>query len=221
MSSGIGKTITTIFSILGALLAILVSCISILTFATGATNINDLLGGSTSAEQTPTPPTAGVRPTSTLKIDQPVGDCASTAGRYRAGTPVCMGDFVLAVDANALAVYDDRIEISFTVKSAASGNKTLAYTPGSIKISDELGNAYAPIDPCSSADLTTRKQIQFKKGGAQKFNSGGMSLPYCSGSADAWILPTYAATIPTDARFILIAFNGFGPFSGVEIVIEL
>jgi hypothetical protein len=151
----------------------------------------------------------------------PVTNCASSPGRYNAGTPICIDELVLAVDPDAIHLFDDRMEIELIVKNTATQSKIFRYAPSSISIYDDVGNNYSPIGKCSSADFNTTEQVQIKKGQSQKFNSGGIGSPYCASFVGGWVLPTYSAEIQTNAKTITISFNDFGPFSGIEIIIDL
>lgn len=191
---------------IGGIAALVISCIGIFTFVTGVTSLN-LFNQSSG---TPLPGKTTI-----------VVGCVSLPGRYDAGTPVCIDGLTMTVDSNSLRVLDGYIQISLNVKDTGSQNTNFRYAANSITIFDDVGNSYAPVDECTSADFTTTKQIQIKRGQSQQFLSGGTSTPYCAGSADKWILPTYSAAIPANASKIILSFNSFGPFNGIEIAIGL
>jgi hypothetical protein len=163
-------------------------------------------------------------PSAGLPVEIPtdiVTNCASSPGRYSAGTPVCVDELVLTVDPDAIHLFDNRIEINLVIKNIAAQSKIFRYAPSSINIYDDVGNNYVPIDECTSVDFNTTEQVQIKEDQSQKFSSGGIGSPYCAGFVGGWVLPTYSAEIPTNANEIIISFDGFGPFSGMEIVIDL
>jgi hypothetical protein len=232
MSSNENKSLKTI----GIIIGIAVSCITIFTFITGVASLNLLRQKNepsyeSSSEQQVTSPDTNIPGfISTPELPPTPFGLYNPSGAIEPGQPIIVDDYQLYLDENSFELYTGiggpNILVNIAVKNLSNNSKIFRYTPSSIKIKDDTGRIYDYIEGrhCDSASpYIETKAIQLQPGESIKiysFDSGTSNWWWCKNSHPE-LLPWYEGDISGDANYIIVEFNGFGPFSGFEVQIPI
>jgi len=180
----------------------------------------------TTSTATQAPPTSTPTPEPTPTVHGMV----SPAGIIPAGMPAIVDGYVLVVDKSGLLVDGDFV--GFTIQLSIIGDeaKLFRYNVSSIRLKDDLGNYYDYVynvgysTHCNESDIYNPKQLMIEPNDDViiKTETGIMytSYPWCIDS-DTNNLPGFRAVIPSEAKTLILEFEGFGPFSGFGVEFNL
>ena len=134
-------------------------------------------------------------------------------------SPVEMGEFIL-VDDYSLMVEDyyvrhDALHFTIMVKNLDAADHLFRYQRTSISVEDDLGNVYEPNYSFLATELYEDVQVEIEAGKVVSFNST------ISGSAGSSVIARYLGVVPAQASTLFVKFNGFGPYNGIIVEIEL
>ena len=133
-----------------------------------------------------------------------------------AGSQIAYADWGLTVYPE-ISAKGDSILVGMEITNYQSQERVFLYTPNGIVVKDNLGNIYSPsIGNCEPDLLYFNKQISINPNQTIKINS---SSNLCSRSSN--FLPLYNGIIPLDARKIILSFEKFGVFNGLNVEIDL
>ena len=173
----------------------------------------------------PPPPTGTPAPPST---DTPAAaptvedGVRNPAEPVPAGTPVLAGDLALGVDPGfeLLQTADGskaavQIAVHITVRNRGDQAQLFTFTRDAITLEDNLGNIYAYASG-KPPELNTTQQIQIAAGETFDLTGALAFDPAVSTS-----LPAFKGPVDPGASRLILAFEGFGPYNGLEITIDL
>ncbi len=146
----------------------------------------------------------------------PIPD-TNPAGPVHAGQTIIMDGIALTVKDDfriETASYGTRIYVSFFVQNTGTRTRMLSYQRSSIGMMDNLGNNY-PAHEHWAEDLYEILQISLDPGKTYEFNSGPTF------SVSNTIFQFFTGPIAPQATKIIVTFDGFGPFTGIEVEIDL
>lgn len=133
------------------------------------------------------------------------------SGPFKMGEPIPASNFSLVVD--DFSVKSDIIYLTLVVQNTDSAKHVLRYQRSAISVEDDLGNVYKP--EYDSSGLYEDVQVEIEPGEAVSFRSTFAGL---TGSR---VLARYAGVIPSEASRLLVTFDGFGPYQGTTVEIDL
>ena len=144
------------------------------------------------------------------------------SGVIPAGKTIIVNDMALVVEdsysvkvspfADLVGNATPYIHIELIVQNLSGRTRLFSWIrPESLILKDDLGNVYNPVDTGPSFYRTL--QVSLDSGDTQHFSS--------SSGAGFSAIPIYEGPIAPGASQIIIEFNGFGPFSGFEVSIDL
>jgi len=216
--NSLGKTI----ALIGGIIGILVSCIVIFTFVTGVDSLNTLNPKAGDNENNSN--NVGVNPTnppdtfttSSDYVDPTPSGIRNPTGPVPAGVPVLAEDFSLIVeDDYKILTADQEIVITILVKNIGNRKHLLNYTRSAVALKDDAGQSYS-YRLSQSSDLYVDLQKDIEPN--EVFRIKG--TPFYGTDSPEW-LPTFQGPISAQAKKLIVVFNGFGPFNGVEVEMDL
>jgi hypothetical protein len=170
-----------------------------------------------------TPDTAAAAPSQATATPYPTytPDVTPTPlGRVSGGSPIVVDNISVYMDSSSINVHDNNIRLAIVVKNTGTQRRVFRYTPNSIIVKDDLGNVYdhhLGYD-CNIQHLSLVKQIAIDPGKEVEITS---HLWWWRLEDEPGHIPEYAGPISLQARSLIIVFEDFGPFSGVEIEVDL
>ena len=138
-----------------------------------------------------------------------------------AGTSVLAGDLALGVDPNykLLQAGDSKpavqIAVLITVENRGNQTQLLTFTRNAITLKDDLGNAY-DYAAGKPPELNADQQTQIAAGETLELDGALLFEPL-----DPASLPAFEGPINPGAAWLILSFEGCGPYNGVEVVIDL
>jgi len=142
-----------------------------------------------------------------------------------AGVPIMYDGWSMTVSPELnINSYDNIWGIDIYVRNLGETNRIFRFTNAGITSSDNLGNQYemSPICPYIGCDSCVEYYYLVKnleiEGEESKLISSGTSGNACQHTDG---INLFKGPIPLEASQIIIMFDDFGPFDGVEVVIDL
>ncbi len=132
-------------------------------------------------------------------------------GSIKLGEAVPAGNFSLVVE--DFSARSDTIYLTLIVQNVDTAKRIFRYKRSAISVEDDLGNVYKP--EYGSTGLYEDVQVEIEPGDAVPFRST------FAGSRGSRVLPRYAGVIPSEASNLLVTFDGFGPYQGTTIEVDL
>ena len=150
------------------------------------------------------------------------------SGRIDAGQPIIVDGYQLYVDSNSYQLVQSGgtfLTIKLAVKNLGDNQKVFRYAPNSITIKDDTGKIYEHIVQrgCEgTSGYVDTKSLSIQAGSSVTIQPASLSSSFwwCLEGMNEYI-PYYDGNISAGAKYLIYEFNGFGPFSGFEIWIEL
>lgn len=212
---------------IATVIGILVSCITIFSFVTGIVSLN-LFGKSensntqraeeyvpSSAEEPNTQPEFSSNESS--QSTPVISGIRNPTGRIAAGELIIVDDFSLIVKPSF--VIDEGWEgetliyIEIVVTNLSNKSRLFSYNrPNSLSLKDDLGNSFSPFD--NASDFYQSFQFSFNSEKSVTFESAYNAHGELQ-------IPVFEGEIASGASQLMVVFNGFGPFSGFEVSIDL
>ena len=139
-----------------------------------------------------------------------------------AGTPVYFDGWSMMVSSEIEVGYGDRWGISVVVENMGEKMRVFRFQNAGVTAQDNLGNVYPPANLYSyegcEAYYHKVKNLEIDPGKMVWIKSFYVGYDDCD-STDG--LHSFRGPIPLNARQMIIHFESFGPFSGVDYVIDL
>ena len=139
-----------------------------------------------------------------------------------AGTPVLAGNLALGLDPDfeLLQTVDGskpavRIAVGITVENRGHQSQLFTFTRNAITLKDDLGNTYAYASG-KPLELNATQQIQIAAGETLEFTGTLIFDP-----ANPASLPAFEGPVDPGASQLTLTFEGFGPYNGLEIFLDL
>ena len=118
--------------------------------------------------------------------------------------------------------------ITIYIKNMKDVNRIFRFTNSGVTAKDNLGNSYKMANPdivsvsgldgsCEESYFST-KNLEVNAGESEEINSARMGYHRCT-KPDG--IQMFEGPIPIDASQLIIHFTEFGPFTGIDVVIDL
>lgn len=169
----------------------------------------------TPTEIPPSTPTEIPPPTRTeIPLPTPT-DLDLSKGPLPAGVPLVMEDFSLVVHDDFSVDHVNNIHYSLVIQNVGTRTRLLSFKCSAFGMRDDLGNEYKAYG-ADREELYQERQFDLKPDEVLKLRSSNRWH---------WALrseiPSFVGPISPQASQIILQLDGLGPFSGVEIAIDL
>jgi hypothetical protein len=138
-----------------------------------------------------------------------------------AGTSVLSDALALGVDPNFELLQASegkptvQIAVSITVENRSDQTQLFTFTRSAISLKDDLGNVYDYASG-KQPDLNAVQQVQIAASETLMWSGALIFNPLDTAS-----LPAFAGPVNPGASQLILSLEGFGPYNGVEIFIDL
>jgi len=174
-------------------------------------------------EEVPEPPT-NEEPDTELLLQTPTPEFLPTEP-VPAGEPIVYDGWSMTVSKEInIDNYYKLWGVTVYLRNLGETNRIFRFTNAAVTAYDNLGNVYEPsgpkciynCTPCEDAyHLVKNLEI---RGLERETIESGKTYPSCE-SVEG--LGSFKGPIPLDAEYLIIHFDGFGPFTNVDVVIDL
>jgi hypothetical protein len=138
-------------------------------------------------------------------------------GAVPAGQPIIYDNWSITVS-NEISSWDDFFEITVNVRNLSDKDRVFRYVIDHVTVTDELGNIYKVYsDPMYNCDAENGIPTNITISGGDSKKLTGDNFATCEGMG----LRAYKGPIPVKVKHLHVHFKDFGPFDGVEVVIDL
>ncbi len=184
--------------------------------------LQENLNSQENQEEVPEPPT-NEEPDAALLLQTPTPEFLPTEP-VPAGEPIVYDGWSMTVskEININSRYKTW-GITVYLRNLGETNRIFRFTNAAVTASDNLGNIYEPSSdcgayctPCEDAyHLVKNLEI---KGLEREIIKSGERRPSCWSEEG---LGSFEGPIPLEAEYLIIHFDGFGPFTNVDVIIDL
>ena len=108
-----------------------------------------------------------------------------------------------------------QIAVSITVENRSDQTQLFTFTRSAISLKDDLGNVYDYASG-KQPDLNAVQQVQIAASETLMWSGALIFNPLDTAS-----LPAFAGPVNPGASQLILSLEGFGPYNGVEIFIDL
>jgi hypothetical protein len=134
-----------------------------------------------------------------------------------AGTSINYQNWSLIVSRDIKVTNSGNIIITIYVKNLSKDDKIFRFTNSAVTLKDNLGNVFPHTFEYSHCEkvFDEVKNLTIKGEGSATIKSDRY---YCENSNQ---IDSYVGPIPIEASQLIVHFENFGPFSGVNVIIDL
>jgi hypothetical protein len=176
--------------------------------------IEDSSSGSTSDEvDAPAPP--GGDPDPQVAINTPTPE-SLPMGPVMAGTPITYDGWAITVNPGILT-YGNNWAIEIFIRNLGDTSRVFRYVNAGITATDNLGNTYDITPDLCLKSYHNIKNLNIRGGDSISISPGGVGNA-CGTNGG---IHQFKGPIPLEASQLIIGFDNFGPFTGVEVIIDL
>ncbi|MHC1739660.1 MAG: hypothetical protein AB9897_00955 [Anaerolineaceae bacterium] len=136
-----------------------------------------------------------------------------------AGQPIIYGGWSMLVSTE-IKTAGEFFAISTTVRNLGTTDRVFRYEINAVTVTDDQGNSYkfeSPILTNCEANNGVSTNTDIASGDSQEIN-GSFGWGDCGEMAG---LRNYQGPLPVSVKQLHVYFKNFGPFDGVEVVIDL
>jgi hypothetical protein len=178
--------------------------------------IEDSSSGSASGEaDAPQPPAGDLEPQ--VAMSTPTPESLPTEP-VKAGTPIIYDGWSMTVAPEIISRGGGTWGIKIYVRNLGDTSRVFRYTMASITLRDNIGNSFKYQGSEIYQYLDVVRNINISGQGSIKLISGSPYSRYWHFDDQ---IQSCAEPIPLEASQIIIGFDNFGPFTGVEVIIDL
>jgi len=178
--------------------------------------IEDSSSGPTSGEvDAPAPPAGDQYPQDAVNTPTPE---ALPTEPVKAGTPIVYNGWSMTVAPEIISRGDGTWGIKIYVRNLGETSRVFRYTMAGITLRDNIGNTFKYQGSEIYEYLDVVRNINISGQESKKLISGSPYGRYWHFDDQIQLC---AEPIPLEATQIIIGFDNFGPFTGVEVIIEL
>ena len=185
--------------------------------------LQENLNSQANQEEVPEPPT-NEEPDTELLLMTPTPESLPTEP-VPAGEPIVYDGWSMMVSKEInINEYDDIWGINIYVRNLGETDRIFRFTNSAITAKDNLGNVYepSPICPymgCSSCEEYYHQVKNLEIEGLEnEIISSGTSGNACMEDDG---IGMFLGPIPLETEYLIIHFDGFGPFTNVDVIIDL
>ncbi len=180
-----------------------------------------------SNSQAPAPPSEGSQPE--ISMASPAEE-SLPATPVQAGTPIIYQGWTMTVSQELIVFSDGGYwGITIFVRNMGENSRVFRFTNSGITAKDDLGNIYLPSNPSitsvsglGSGSCEERyhyvKNLEIRAGEVAEINSGRWGYHNCY-LIDG--IHMFDGPIPLQASQLIIHFEDFGPYSDIDVIINL
>lgn len=133
-----------------------------------------------------------------------------------AGEPVSYDGWVMTVDPSIKIDTDSSFMVTILVRNTSPNSRIFRYQNASIQVSDDKGNKYDPAKECFEA-MKIVKNFEIETGEVGEIFSNRYTI-WCDSNNT---LPPYIGPIAQNADRLILTFDNFGPFTDIQVFIDL
>jgi hypothetical protein len=165
----------------------------------------------------PSPPEGEANPQ--MAMSTPTPESLSTEP-VPAGMPITYDGWSMTVS-KELDFLNDGNEWGLTIfiRNLGETKRTFRFMNASLSARDELGNVYEYVNDsiCEKMHFTV-KNLEVDGEDGREIHSEGLGYNQCDNN---WGIDMYQGPIPIETEQLIISFQDFGPFDGIEVIIDL
>jgi len=176
---------------------------------------NSDYGNDSGEVDAPAPPEGGTAPQ--IAINTPTPESLPTEP-VKAGTPIIFEGWSMTVAPEIISRGGGTWGIKIFIRNLGETRRVFRYTMASITVRDNIENTYEYADSEVYEYHNIVRNINIPGQASKELISGSDYTRYWH--FDDYI-QSWAEPIPLEASQIIISFDGFGPFTGVEVIIDL
>jgi|ADurb_H2B_03_Slu_FD_contig_111_174984_length_2446_multi_4_in_0_out_0_2 hypothetical protein len=183
--------------------------------------LQENLNSQENQEEVPEPP-SNEEPGAALLLQTPTPESLPTEP-VPAGEPIVYDGWSMTVSKEInIDNYYKLWGVTVYLRNLGETNRIFRFTNAAVTASDNLGNIYEPspyCQYCTSCEDAYHfvKNLEIEGLKRETIKSG--SQYYSCWSEEN--LGSFNGPIPLDAEYLIIHFDGFGPFSNVDVIIDL
>ncbi len=173
-------------------------------------------------EEAPEPPTSE-EPSADLLLQTPTPESLPTEP-VPAGEPIIYGGWSMMVSKELNILETENLwGIDIYVRNLGETARIFRFTNSAITAKDNLGNVYEPSPRyCHyGCDLTEKYYYQVKNLEIEGLKSKTISSGSCGNDPYEDGIGMFVGPIPLEAEYLIIHIDGFGPFTNVDVIIDL
>lgn len=184
--------------------------------------LQENLNSQENQEDVPEPPT-NEEPDAALLLQTPTPEFLPTEP-VPAGQPIVYGGWSMMVS-KELNINEDKNlwGIDIYVRNLGETNRIFRFTNSAITAKDNLGNVYEPSPIVNIYGWTESEKYyyQIKNLEIKGLSSHTISSGDYGRDSDEDGIGMFVGPIPLEAGHLIIHFDGFGPFTNVDVIIDL
>ena len=136
-------------------------------------------------------------------------------GPFPAGVPLLIDDFSLVVNNEFSMDHMNWIHYSLIIKNVGTRTRLLSFQCSAFSMRDNVGNVYGAVG-ADREEFYESRQFDLEPGEALKLTAAA-SWNWAHRAQ----IPPFAGPIAPQATSLILQLNGVGPFSGLDVTIDL
>jgi len=177
--------------------------------------LQESLNSQENQEDVPEPPT-NEEPGAELLLQTPTPEFLPTEP-VPAGEPIVYDGWSMTVS-KEINIRSNYWRITVYLRNLGETNRIFRFTNAAVTASDNLGNIYEPFPHSECEDVYHLVKNLEIEGLESEIISSANYVTDCS---DANNLGPFKGPISIEAEYLIIHFDGFGPFTNVDVIIDL
>ena len=139
-----------------------------------------------------------------------------------AGVPIIYDGWSLTVSKEIDVFGDGQFGLTIFVRNLGETKRTVRFTNASVSVKDNLGTIYEYVNTSTCEQVHYGvKNLEVYGEDSEKIFALSSDVLYNYNCQDVDGIDAFQGPIPIGAEQLIITFQDFGPFTGIEVVIDL